>query len=69
MRGAGLHENALFMEKPGFRPILAISGPSRPQKWVRLEISVIWVVSGGLEVKIEAISQLFTGYSQPVIPC
>ena len=38
-----------FFEKRYFRPILLISGPSRPQKWIRLEISVKMVVSGGLE--------------------
>ena len=54
--GADLHENRLFYEKQCFRPILVISGPSRPQKWIRLEISVKMVVSGGLEVKIEHIS-------------
>ena len=50
------HKNALFNEKRSFRPFLTISGPSRPQKWIRLEISIILVVSGGLEVKIEASS-------------
>ena len=67
--GADLHENRLFIEKRCFTPILVISGPSRPQKWIRLEISIILVVLGGLGVKIETISWLFTGYSQPVIPC
>ena len=36
--GADLHENLLFIEKLCFRSILVISGPSRPQKWIRLEI-------------------------------
>ena len=36
--GADLHENALFIEKRCFSTILVISGPSRPQKWIRLEI-------------------------------
>ena len=27
-----------FYKKLVFRPILVISGPSRPQKWIRLEI-------------------------------
>ena len=54
--GAELYENRLSNEKRYFRPILVISGPSRPQKWIRLEISVKMVVSGGLEVKIKAIS-------------
>ena len=44
--GADLHENRLFIEKRCFRPILE---PSRPQKWIRLEIPVKMVVSGGLE--------------------
>ena len=50
--GADLHENRLFYEKRCFRPILVISGPSRPQKWIRLEILRWKMVSGGLEVKI-----------------
>ena len=54
--GADLEKNRLFYETRYFRPILVISGPSRPQKWIRLEISVKMVVSGGLEVKIKAIS-------------
>ena len=54
--GADLEKNQLFYETPYFRPILVISGPSRPQKWIRLEISVKMVVSGGLESKIKAIS-------------
>ena len=47
--GARNHENRLFIGKRYFRPILAILGPSRPQKWIRLEIPVKMVVSGGLE--------------------
>ena len=47
--GGQIHENRLFIEKCVFRPILAILEPSRPQKWIRLEISVKMVVSGGLE--------------------
>ena len=47
--GAGLHENQLFIEKRCFRPILVISGPSRPQKWIQLEILRWKMVSGGLE--------------------
>ena len=35
---ADLTKNVLFIEKRSFWPILAISGPSRPQKWIRLEI-------------------------------
>ena len=50
--GADLHENRLFIKKHYFSPILVISGPSRPQKWVRLEILRWKMVSGGLEVKI-----------------
>ena len=48
-KGADLHENELFIEKRCFRPILVNFGPSRPQKWIRLEILVKMVVSGGLE--------------------
>ena len=62
--GADLHENRLFIEKCNFSSILTISGPSRPRKWIRLEISGRMVVSGGLEIKIEAISWPKTGYSQ-----
>ena len=47
--GGQIHENRLFIEKGYFKPILAILEPSRPQKWIRLEISVRMVVSGGLE--------------------
>ena len=47
--GADLHENQLFIEKRCFRSILVISGPSRPQKWIRLEILHRKMVSGGLE--------------------
>ena len=54
--GADLHENLLFIGKRYFRPILVTSGPSRPQKWIRLEILHWKMVSGGLEVKIKAIS-------------
>ena len=46
---ADLHENAFFVEKRRFRSILVISGPSRPQKWIRLEILRWKMVSGGLE--------------------
>ena len=31
-------QNSLFWEKLDFAHILAISGPSRPHKWIRLEI-------------------------------
>ena len=54
--GADLHENQLFIEKLGFRSILVISGPSRPQKWIRLEILLRIDPAGGLEVKIRAMS-------------
>ena len=47
--GADLHENRLFLEKRCFRSILVISGPSRPQKWIRLEILRWKMVLGGLE--------------------
>ena len=56
LQGADLHENALFIEKRFFTLILTISGPSRPQKWIRLEISVILVVSGGLYDENKCIS-------------
>ena len=65
--GADLHENRLFIEKCNFSSILTISGPSRPQKWIRLEISGRMVVLGVLEVNIEAISMPQSGYSQFVI--
>ena len=56
MRGAAdLHENQLCVEKRCFRLFLVISGRSRPQKWIQLEISSR-MVSGGLEVKIKVIS-------------
>ena len=54
--GADLEKNRLFYETPYFRSILVISGPSRPQKWIRLEILRWKMVSGGLEVKSKAIS-------------
>ena len=44
VEGGWNHENRLFIEKLVFRSILAISGPSRPQKWIRLQISVIKIV-------------------------
>ena len=50
--GADLQENQLFYEQFYFSSILVISGPSRPQKWIRLEILRWKMVSGGLEVKI-----------------
>ena len=54
--GARNHENGLFIEKLCFRLFLAILGPSRPQKWIRLEISFILVVSGGLYDENKCIS-------------
>ena len=54
--GADLHENQLFIEKRSFRSFLVISGPSRPQKWIRLEISGRMVLSGGLETQNKCIS-------------
>ena len=36
--GGRNHENRLFIETRYFRPVLVILGPSRPQKWIRLEI-------------------------------
>ena len=47
--GADLHENRLFIEKHDFGPILVISAPSRPQKWIRLEILRWKMVLGGPE--------------------
>ena len=47
-----LGNNCLFYDKCCFRSILSISGPSRRQKWIRLEISGIWVVSRGQYEKI-----------------
>ena len=41
-------KNALFIEKRCFRTFLAHFGPSRPQKWIRLEISVLKMVERGL---------------------
>ena len=32
------HQNRFFIEKRCFRHFLVILGPSRPQKWIRLEI-------------------------------
>ena len=46
------HEKSLFYEKSVFISILAHSRPCRRQKWIRLEISVKMVVSGGLETWI-----------------
>ena len=36
--GGRNHENRLFIEKRCFKFIFVILGPSRPQKWIRLEI-------------------------------
>ena len=47
--GADLHENRLLIEKLCISIILLISGPSRPQKWIRLQILRWKMVSGGLE--------------------
>ena len=47
--GAWNHESRLFIETRYFGPILDILGPSRPQKWIRLEILHQKMVSGGLE--------------------
>ena len=46
---ADLHENRCFIERLVFINIFIISGPSRPQKWIRLEILRWKMVSGGLE--------------------
>ena len=61
LRGADLHENAPFVEKICFMSILVISEPSRPQKWIRLEI--LLGIDPALEVKIEAISSEIKGQS------
>ena len=45
-----------FHEKCSLKPILVISGPSRPKKRLRLEILRRIDLAGGLEVKIETIS-------------
>ena len=50
------HENRLFIENRCFRSFLVHFGPSRPQKWIRLEISVILVVSRGLYDENKSIS-------------
>ena len=49
--GADLHENRLFIEKRCFWPFLTISGPSRPQKRIRLEILRRKMVLRGLETQ------------------
>ena len=49
--GADLHENRLFIEKRSFRHILIISGTSRPQNQIELEILHRKMVTGGLETK------------------
>ena len=48
---ADLTKNVLFMKNAVFDILLTISGPSRPQKWIQLEILVRMVVLRGLEVK------------------
>ena len=47
--GADLTKNALVHEKRSFWPFLTISGPSRPQKWIQLEILHRMVLTRGLE--------------------
>ena len=50
MRGeADLHENLLLMKKQVFSYIFDISGPSRPQKWIWLEMLHRKMVWGRLE--------------------
>ena len=46
--GADLTMDILFIGKRRFRSFSTISGPSRLQKWIRLEKIFILVVSGGL---------------------
>ena len=48
--GADLTKNGLLIEKLSLWPILIISGPSRPQKWIRLEILRRIDPTRGLEV-------------------
>ena len=54
--GSDLTKNWLFIEKRCFRSFLFISGRSTPQKWIRLEISIILVVSGDLYDENKSIS-------------
>ena len=51
-----------------FWTFLAIFGPSRPQKWIRLEISIILVVSGGLYDENKSISQKIYGSEGGWVP-
>ena len=44
-----LGKNASFIENSCFKSILIIFGPSRRQKWIRLEISVLKMVKLCLE--------------------
>ena len=48
--GGRIHENDL-LSKTRFTSILFILGPSRPHKWIRLEILHQKIVSGCLETK------------------
>ena len=47
--GGRIHEKLPFIEKHCFGPILVILAPSRPQKWIRLEILHRKMVSRPLE--------------------
>ena len=49
--GADLTKTGLVVEKGSFWSILTISGPSRPQKWIRLEILRRKMVLRGLETQ------------------
>ena len=49
-------KDALFSENLRFWPILNISAPSRPQKWIRLEILHRKMALRGLETQNSAIS-------------
>ena len=54
--GADLHENSLFFEKDCFRSSLVISGTSRRENQIELEILHRKMVSGGLENENMSIS-------------
>ena len=47
--GGQIDENLLFIGKRCFRSILVMLEPSRPQKWIWLEILLWKIVSGCLE--------------------
>ena len=51
-RGRPPRKSTFFYEKHCFKFILITFDPSRPQKWIRLEILHKKIVSGSPEVKI-----------------